>query len=302
MSPSEYYVELNKRRNKLFEDSYDETIKYVEKLKEKHDSSIEFINGLENKNKETVKSYIIKLNENKSFMSNSVTKTLILIDGTGSMRQLLEKTKQTLETMFNRAFSVLNSSSKFSIKIAVYRNYDAAKENKLIQNSNWESEAENLVKFLQTVRAEFGLGNEAIEIGFWQANREVNLSQVILIGDAAPNTENDVQQKRLKYPEGLRKSVDFANPVFYLTELHKLVAKNVIVNAIYLKNIKKDQNVQKTDIESFQEIARLGKGKYEYLDLFSSNSSQLLIDLITQQVLFSIGGEDLIEVYRSKFC
>ena len=85
MSPSEYYAVLNNKRNQLFEDSYSETIKYVEKLKEKHDASIEFINGLENKNQESVRNYLIKLNENKSLLSNSASKTLILIDGTGSV-------------------------------------------------------------------------------------------------------------------------------------------------------------------------------------------------------------------------
>ena len=213
------------------------------------------------------------------------------------MGQLLEKAKQTLETMFNRAFKVLNNGSKFSIKISVYRNYNAP-VNKLLQNSNWECDAENLVKFLQTIRAEYGWGNEAVEIGLWQANQETNLSQVILIGDAGANDKSEVSYKRQRNDVELRYSSLFSNPTFYLDELNSLVVKGVTVNAFYLKNSKSERE-QQIDIQNFQEIARIGQGKYEFLHLDSQNSSQILIDLITQQVLYSIGGENLVEAYRN---
>ena len=296
LEPSEYYRLLNEKRNKLFEDSYNDTIKYVEKLKEKHDLSMDFIKGLEGKIKETVKTYIITQNENYSVNSNSVSKTLILIDGTGSMRKLLEKTKQTLEIMFNRAFKILNNGSKFSIKISIYRNYDAP-VSKLLQNSNWESQADNLIQFLQTIYAQYGQGNEAIEIGLWQANQEINLNQVILIGDAGPNNLMEIEKNRRMNLAELQKSV-FAEKTNYLDELKKLSSKGVKVNAVYLKNNKSSAQ-QREDIQILKKISEIGNGKYEYLDLDSANSSQLLIDLITQQVLFSIGGENLVEVYRT---
>ena len=188
---------------------------------------------------------------------------------------------------------ILAKGSKFAIKIAVYRNYNAP-VNKLIQNSNWETQADNLVQFLQTVRPEYGMTNEAIEIAFQQANQEINLAHVILIGDAGANTKVEVLEKRKKNYAELKTSRDFAQEMFYLDELNRLVAKGVKVNAVYLKNGKSIIQ-QQQDIKNFQDIAENGTGKYEYLDLDSKNSSQLLIDLITQQVLFSIGGEDLVE-------
>ena len=43
-----------------------------------------------------------------------------------------------------------------------------------------------------------GWGAEAIEIEFFHATREKDLSQIILIGDAPPNTFEEVKYKRNK--------------------------------------------------------------------------------------------------------
>ena len=46
-----------------------------------------------------------------------------------------------------------------------------------------------------------GQGNEAIEIGLWHANQEYNIkpiTQIIIIGDAAPNTDSELSQKGQK--------------------------------------------------------------------------------------------------------
>lgn len=41
-----------------------------------------------------------------------------------------------------------------------------------------------------------GWGNEALEVLFQKLNREDKLDQVIIIGDAQPNTHHDVTVKR----------------------------------------------------------------------------------------------------------
>ncbi len=46
----------------------------------------------------------------------------------------------------------------------------------------------NLNKFLSQVRPQGGQGNEAIEVLFQKINAEKLLDQIILIGDAGPNT------------------------------------------------------------------------------------------------------------------
>jgi hypothetical protein len=295
LSPNKYYSHLNENMNKCFEDSYIDTIKYVEQLKEKHDLSMDFMKNLENKNKEKLKNYIIKLNEFSN--QNCMSKTLILIDATGSMSGLLKKTVETLEIMFDRAFRIINeqkNGSSFSVKISVYRNYNAP-VNKLLENSTWDKKADELVKFLRNIEADWGMGNEAIEIGLWQANQEINLSQVILIGDARANLDQEIEQRR---NSPILKGTIFEKPTYYSNELDTLIKKDIHVNTVYLKN-NKSLNKQKTDIENYQEIAAKSKGSYQYLDLESDNSHELLISLITQPALYSVGGDVLVKAYRN---
>jgi hypothetical protein len=89
------------------------------------------------------------------------------------------------------------------MKIAGYRNYSSL-DSKLYQAyPGWTSNFNSLSHFLQsTLQIEGGEGNEAIEIGLWHANQEIlynkgiSLSMVIIIGDAPPNTLNEVKEKR----------------------------------------------------------------------------------------------------------
>ncbi len=83
------------------------------------------------------------------------------------------------------------------IQIAVYRNYNAPL-NMLLQYSGWNTKPLDLKNFMNNVKADYGLGEEAIECGLLFANEEADqpkdeipLSQVFLIGDAAPNTGID---------------------------------------------------------------------------------------------------------------
>jgi hypothetical protein len=103
------------------------------------------------------------IQENKGIEIEANSKTLILMDATASMYYLLEKTKKVLVTMFERVSDILDenglSENSFEVKIAVYRNYNSL-ETKILQASSWESKPQNLINFLQNVRAEGGWGNE----------------------------------------------------------------------------------------------------------------------------------------------
>jgi len=89
------------------------------------------------------------------------------------------------------------------IKIGGYRNY-LSLEKKLYQASpSWTSDTNALCHFLsRTLDIDGGEGNEAIEIGLWHANQEIindngiPLSMIIIIGDAPPNTVEEVKMKR----------------------------------------------------------------------------------------------------------
>lgn len=77
----------------------------------------------------------------------------------------------------------------------VYRNYNAPSE-KLLERTTFESTAHNLKDFLKNVEANYGWGNEAIEVAMQAINKEEDVDQVIIIADAAANTEEEVPYKR----------------------------------------------------------------------------------------------------------
>ena len=122
------YAFLNEKRNTFFNLQYAENTKYVEAIKGKHDLTTHFIENIFKGDMNSVKEFII--NENKGAETESQSKTLILMDATGSMGLLLDQTKKTLEVMFQRVSDVLKennfSANSFQIKIAVFRNYNSS--------------------------------------------------------------------------------------------------------------------------------------------------------------------------------
>ena len=124
------YDYLNKKRNTFFKLQYAENTKYVETIKEKHKLATQFIDSINKEDIESIKAFL--LGENKGIETEAESKTLILMDATGSMFHLLDKTKKTLEVMFKRVCEVLEenmiSSNSFQIKIAVFRNYNSSND------------------------------------------------------------------------------------------------------------------------------------------------------------------------------
>jgi hypothetical protein len=52
---------------------------------------------------------------------------------------------------------------------------------------------------MKPIRTSGGQGNEAIEIGLWHVNQQLKtkkVTQVILIGDFPPNTDEEVTKKK----------------------------------------------------------------------------------------------------------
>jgi len=81
--------------------------------------------------------------------------------------------------------------------LMIYRNYNSP-INELLESTAFESSADNLIQFLSTVHASGGggTGREAIEVCFQSINRLENVSQVILIGDAGYNLDNEITHNR----------------------------------------------------------------------------------------------------------
>lgn len=106
---------------------------------------------------EQIAKFLKQINIGRSI--HKVTKTLILMDATGSMVNLIMKTKNAIGTMFQQASKILSDKGidpkLFEIQIGCYRNYSSGKA-LIFQSSPWESNPASLSKFLGTINASGG--------------------------------------------------------------------------------------------------------------------------------------------------
>jgi len=91
-------------------------------------------------------------------------------------------------------------SGSYEIEIDIYRNYSSDFD-LLFVSSGFQSSAIKLSEFLNKISVSGGQGREAIEVLFQHINRTNNVDQVILIGDIAANTPQEVAQRRSWKPE-----------------------------------------------------------------------------------------------------
>ncbi|CAF0828795.1 unnamed protein product [Adineta steineri] len=294
------YDLLNCKRTDLFKTQYTADTKYVELAKERHVIAKKFLASLADGDMKSVTTFLIE--ENKGVEEVPSSRTVCLMDATGSMSHLLHKCKNTVNIMFERASEILKDNNikadSFQIQFVVYRNYNST-EDKILQSSPWEIKPDNLRAFMNTIEVDGGWGNEAIEIGLWHANKEnerENITQVILIGDAPPNTEVEVKNKRAKNGENYWQQTKFAQSTYYEDELAKLISNNIPVHAFY---------VEKNAEATFRAIATKTEGRCEELDINSDSGAEMLADLVTEEVLRNIGGDtrgnELVDAYRKKF-
>ncbi len=226
------------------------------------------------------------------------SRIICLIDATGSMSSLLNKTKSTVHVMFQRAKSILKNSgikeNCFEMQFGFYRNYNSEKH-LLFQHSSWEKSPVRLKQYLDPIKVEGGYGNEAIEIGLWHANCEHSkkaISEVILIGDAAPNTKNQVESNRKIKGENYWANSVYSTKTHWDKELNTLRKNDIPVHAFYLEYGAK---------ASFEKIAMYTNATHRKLDIDSSSGKDLLTDIITRRILDSIGGQDLVNAYDREY-
>ena len=213
-----YYETLCAIRNRNLDKKNQETTKNRNALKVIHDQSNNIISQIKNtvgrKAKlseaqlKIITGYLLEMNKGITFeIDFQVMKVLVLIDCTGSMGITLQKTKNCVGAMFEEARKALKemdlSEDLVLMKIAGYRNYSSLEKLLLQASPEWTSNPNSLTSFLNDeLKVQGGQGNEAIEIGLQFANKEIKnnkgvpLSMIIVIGDAAPNTVEDVQMKR----------------------------------------------------------------------------------------------------------
>jgi len=292
--------------NTWFKEQYRTSATFVDSTKTEHSRSHEFLTALDTGNVSFAKEFLIKKNIGATLQSPQ-SRTVCLMDATGSMFHLLEKAKTTVADMFRRASEILKEqgvAEAFEMQIVFYRNYNTRAE-QILQASTWESKPENLVLFMKSISVEGGMGKEAIELGLWHVNQECAenqagdkaVSQVILIGDAPPNTQSDVQTKRHQEKgEAYWSKTKYARPTYYENELKKLAAHRIPVHAFYV-----DVEAQK----AFEAIANATGGRSCELNINEPAGAKMLTDLVTLEILRNIGGEQkgesLVQAYTAKF-
>ncbi|CAF1002767.1 unnamed protein product [Adineta steineri] len=295
------YQTLNEARNARYESKCGAKKLAIKQCKNEHNASKDFMSALLEGRVEIVKIFLLEHNQGANVLAN-ISRTVLLMDATGSMSNLLSLAKDTVCTMFERASTVLMEknipSDAFQMQFVIYRNYNS-KEERILQVSSWETKPNNLRAFMNGIGPEGGHGEEAIEIGLWRAAKESesedSISQVILIGDAPANSEEDVHTKRSLLGETYWKTTIFTEPTYYEVELQKLKNKNIPVHAFYLHDFAK---------ENFQKIANETGGRCEQLDIHSSSGAELLTNFVTKEVLRKAAGsqgDEVIELYRKKY-
>lgn len=290
------YTTLNKARCDFFMKAYAERMRCINDGKEEHNKAMKFVTDLFAENINDIKSYLLKQNETHLSVGNA--RTICLMDATGSMSSVIEKSKNTVQRMFERVLEILKEKGiqkGFEMMFVAYRNYNAPEE-KLMEHSAWESDPSNLRSFLSTITASYGIDNEAIEIGLWKVNQELekgDIAQVILIGDVPPNTNDGVRAGRCRKSESYwRNTNNYANPVYFESELQKIISKGIPVHAF---------DVHVNAISSFRQIAKATGGQSDSLDIDSPEGAERLMQVVAERILDNLGGSSLVDSYRSKY-
>ncbi len=227
------YNTINAARNAFFLHQYPETVKFVGRIREDHHEAATVLAALrQGDNPKLVLDYLLRSNSCRGAVDQGSCRTLVLLDATGSMSSLISLATQTIGEMFKRTFALLgNEAAGVSMQLGVYRNFGCP-DHLLLQTTDWESSSEPLFKFLQGVRASYGNGyREGVELGLHHAVQQHSaepISQVIIIGDAPPNTRAQSEGKRNKYPTSR-----FPNQLYFDDQRAALMEAGVVVHAFY---------------------------------------------------------------------
>lgn len=295
------YSTICKYRGEWFQRTYAERQRNLTEFRQDHKQSDKFVENLLNGNASAVHAFLVKCNTYHAPPTSIVSRTVILIDGTYSMGELLDKTKNTVRTTYRRAREIIaekKPGADFVVQIAIYRNYDC-KVDRIFRSSGFESSPGNLKTFLETVEPDGGWDREAIEIGFAHVNEIIQsgneVAQVILLGDRGPNSKDGVRYKRERlHGSEYWRSTKYSIPTDVDSEILKLKASKVPVHAFH---VKKGGDAE-TD---FHRIAAETGGESHFLDVTARDGAAHLIDVLTRRILDSVGGDTLVTEYEARY-
>jgi hypothetical protein len=304
------YTVINKFRAESFVKKFPERFKFIKMIRNEHLQSQFFLEQVYKQDWNQVKKFLMKRNEARGGVTGVVSRTIILMDATGSMSDVLDACKVTVRNMLNRAHDILKQhkvASSFEVQFVVYRNYSSRAE-AILQYSGWESDPENIWKFMKPIKTSGGQGNEAIEIGLWHVNQQSKtkkVTQVILIGDFPPNTDAEVASRRDHAGDAAYwNKTPYIKPTHYINELQILIKNKIPVHSFYVEFDKKFPAAA-----AFIEIAELTNGKHGELKINEPNGAEVLTQVVTERVLVDVAegsGDatlaiDLIASYRKLY-
>eukprot|EP01083_Nonionella_stella_P004720 13717_1 len=290
------YGMIQTKRTAEFAKEYMQVLDRIKTAKEVHESGEEFLRALHNNDIDKVKEDLLSYNVGPATGS---VKIAICVDATGSMTSLLESTKTRIREMFRRIRDILHEhhidTNRFQIQLIAYRNYNAPAE-ELLLSSGWQNDPNELDKFLKHVPPDYGWGNEAVEVALEFVNNDPLVDEMIIIGDAPPNTKAEVIKKRNQRKQSYWETTKYKTAVYFDDELIKLKSRGLKINSFYLREGAKNE---------FEKMAQTTGGNCERLDIDSSEGGEQLTRLISTTVLNVCGGEQqgaqLVKAYDAKF-
>uniref|UniRef100_A0A6B2KZ85 SecA family profile domain-containing protein n=1 Tax=Arcella intermedia TaxID=1963864 RepID=A0A6B2KZ85_9EUKA len=296
------YKTLNHLRNKIYDTTCEGRFVGIDQVKKHHDASKKFMQAILNNDVGYIKSFVGDRNKGASINENS-SRTILLMDATGSMSSLLNAVKDTVCKMFELVSLTLKEKGLaedcFQLQCVVYRDYDC-REN-ILQSSAWETKPINLRQFMEKVSASGGGDyEEAIEIGLLHAVKESKkqegISQVLLIADAPAKEPHQIRQYRDLYGGEEYWLEKYGPATYYQNELAHLISEKIPVHTFYLENGCKP---------NLEKIATSTKGTCRYLNIRKPDGVKELTCFVTEEVLRTSGGsaaegEQLVNLFKTK--
>lgn len=323
LSRSTDAVAIDKKINDDRKSFYDKNclghLSNIVKMNEVHKRTQSFLGNLLNNNIRECKAFLMQEEENTPpplDEGKETSRTLVLMDATGSMSHCIEATKASVSIMFKRISQVVEEREKQMgsvkqvwLQVAVYRNYSNTADTILV-HSAWASAPAQLKSFMEGIRPDGGQGREAVELGLAHAvllhdslqagEEKERLDQIALLGDAAPNTDSDVASKRAGRGESYWAGTKFARPTNFRLEMQKLIDRKIPVHCFCIGG-----NPSVDPGSDFREMALRSiddegiNGTCQALDVSDpTEAAENLMDVLLAAILRDAGGEEAVLCYQ----
>lgn len=300
------YSVLNEARIRKFSERYATNKQALIGATAIHQESMLFLKSLDSfstdpLSPDNIRKYLLQQNMSTAVFKPSVTRTLVLMDATGSMGSYLHQAKQAVGDMFSRAREILRDHHRdvdcFMIQFAVYRNYNAPLD-ALFEHSPWTADPNVLRAFMDRMKPAYGISNEAVEVGLAHALEQAaqkddgGLFQVILIGDVPSNNVTDVARYLTTYrpswgpnPSGKANWKFVQTPIDHLECLQKLKDQSIPVRAFYVNDYAKT---------AFMKYATMTAGECHKLSISGPDPAGPLTEAVTCAILRASAGGDVV--------